>query len=89
MPDLVRWALWCAPSLLFINWIAVLFAASAITWRGRAGAWPRWRPLADLAAGIALHPRLRARTLLLAAQLLLLDLVAPLALLLARQAAMR
>lgn len=81
----VQWALWGAPSLFFLNWIMVLMATAALTLRRREGRWPPWRPLASLAAGIALHPRTRARTLWLAAQLLFLDLLAPLMLFLARQ----
>lgn len=77
--DAMRWMLWSAPSLFLLNWVAVLFAVAALTWHRREGAWPRWRPLTRLAAGIAVNPRLRARTLLVAVQLLILDLLAPFA----------
>ena len=75
--DAMRWALLSAPSLFLLNWAAVLLAVAALTLRRREGYWPRWRPLTQLAAGIAASPRHRARTLLLAGQLLLLDLLAP------------
>jgi len=80
MPDAARWMLLGAPSLLLINWLAVLLAAAALVWHRREGSWPRWGALAPLAAGIAANPRTRKRTLWIAIQPLLLDLLAPLAL---------
>ncbi|MDH7569456.1 MAG: hypothetical protein QHJ73_07715, partial [Armatimonadota bacterium] len=84
MPDAVRWTLVGAPSLFLVNWVAVLLATAALTWRRREGGWPPWSALTRLAAGIARNRRTRARTLWLAAQLLVLDFIAPFVLLLAR-----
>ena len=80
MPDAARWMLFAAPSLLLINWMAVLLGVAALAWHRREGRWPRWGALAPLDARIAANPRTRRRTLWMAIQLLLLDLLAPLAL---------
>lgn len=79
MSDSVQWVVIAAPSLFIINWIAVLLAASALTWRRRDGKWPGWRPLAQLAGGIARNRRTCGHTLWIAFQLLMLDLLPPLA----------
>jgi hypothetical protein len=80
MPDAARWALLSAPSLFILNWMGVLLAVAALAWHRRQGKWPPWAAMARLAAAIALNRRTRARTLWLAAQLLVIDLFAPLAL---------
>ena len=82
MPEPVRWALMATPSILLLNWVVVLLATASVTLRRRGEVRPPWREVSRLAAGIALHPRMRVRTLWLATQLLVIDCLAPIALLL-------
>lgn len=86
MSNAWQWALWSAPSLFLLNWAFVLLAAAAITWRRREGTWPPYAALTRLAGAIAANPRTRVRTLWIATQLLILDLLAPLAVLIVRSA---